>query len=103
MERRTIELRIGGQPYRLVSTAPKEELQRLADVVEAKLAEVGSKGRAQGQAIVLAAMALAHDVEQERVRREALERRTRDVLRRVLVRIDDALEPFEDDALPTGD
>lgn len=103
MERRTVELRIGGQPYRLVSSAPKEELQRLAHLVEAKLAEVGSKGRGAGQAIVLAAMALAHDVEQERGRREALERRARDVLRRVLVRIDDALEPFDDASAASND
>jgi hypothetical protein len=37
-------------------------------------------------------MALAHELEVERGRRESLERRTRDVLRRALVRIDDALE-----------
>jgi hypothetical protein len=49
-------------------------------------------------------MALAHDVELERDKRESLERRTRDLLRRVLVRIDDALEPFESseaDAAPS--
>jgi len=40
-------------------------------------------------------MALAHEVEAERSKRESLERRTRDLLRRVLVRIDDALEPFD--------
>ena len=45
--------------------------------------------------MLLAAMALAHEVETERGRRESLERRTRDLLRRMLVRIDDALEPFE--------
>jgi cell division protein ZapA len=95
MDRRTVELRIAGQNYRLVSSAPAEELQRLAEVVEAKLAEIGPRGRAQPQALLLAAMALAHDVESERNQRESLERRTRDVLRRVLVRIDDALEPLE--------
>jgi hypothetical protein len=40
-------------------------------------------------------MALAHELETERGRRESLERRTRDLMRRVLVRIDDAMEPFE--------
>jgi cell division protein ZapA len=95
VERRTVELRIAGQSYRLVSSAPAEELHRLAEAVEAKLAEVGPKGRAQPQALLLAAMALAHDVESERSQRESFEKRTRDVLRRVLVRIDDALEPFE--------
>ena len=96
MERRTIDLRIAGQSYRLVSSSPREELQHLAEMVEAKLAEIGPRGRAQPQAILLAAMALAHEVEQERGRRDSLERRTRDLLRRVLVRIDDALEPVDE-------
>jgi cell division protein ZapA len=102
MERRTVELRIAGQNYRLVSSAPADELQRLADVVEAKLAEIAPKGKAQPQALLLAAMALAHEVETERDRRESLERRTRDLMRRMLVRIDDAIEPFEQaDAAPS--
>jgi len=102
MDRRTVELRIAGQNYRLVSSAPADELQRLADVVEAKLAEIAPKGKAQPQAILLAAMALAHEVETERDRRESLERRTRDLMRRMLVRIDDAMEPFEQaDAAPS--
>jgi cell division protein ZapA len=95
MDRRTVELRIAGQSYRLVSSAPADELHRLAEIVESKLTEIGPRGRAQPQALLLAAMALAHDVESERSQRESIERRTRDVLRRVLVRIDDALEPLE--------
>jgi cell division protein ZapA len=95
MDRRTIELRIAGQNYRVVSTAPTEELQRLAEVVESKLAEIAPRGRNQPQALLLAAIALAHEVETERDRRESLERRTRDLMRRMLVRIDDALKPFE--------
>jgi cell division protein ZapA len=96
MERRTVELRIAGQNYRVTSSAPAEDLTRLAEMIEAKLGELVPRGRpAPAQAMLLAAMALAHDVEAERSEREALERRTRDVLRRVLVRIDDALEPLE--------
>jgi cell division protein ZapA len=95
MDRRTVELRIAGQNYRLVSSAPAAELQRLGDVVEAKLAEIAPRGKAAPQALLLAAIALAHEAETERHRREALERRTRDLMRRVLVRIDDAMEPFE--------
>jgi cell division protein ZapA len=97
MERRTIDLRIAGQSYKVVSSSPAEELKRLAEVVEAKLGEIAPRGKAlQPQAMLLAAMALAHEVESERGRRETLERRTRDLLRRVLVRIDDALEPFDE-------
>lgn len=103
MDRRTVELRIAGQSVRIVSSAPAEELQRLAGMVEAKLAELGPRGKVQSQAILLAAMALAHEVETERDRREAVERRTRDLMRRMLVRIDDALEPFESADAAPGD
>jgi cell division protein ZapA len=96
VDRRTVELRIAGQSYRVVSSAPEEDLQRLALVVGAKLAEIVPKGRPMPpQAMLLAAIALAHDVEESRTAQAALERRTRDLLRRTLVRIDDALEPFE--------
>jgi cell division protein ZapA len=97
VDRRTVELRIGGQNYRVVSSAPEEDLKRLALVIGAKLDELVPKGRPMPpQAMLLAAMALAHDVESARGERESLERRTRDLLRRTLVRIDDALEPFDD-------
>jgi cell division protein ZapA len=96
MERRTIDLRIAGQSYRVVSSSPADELKRLAEVVEAKLGEIAPRAKTQPQTMLLAAMALAHEVESERGRRETLERRTRDLLRRVLVRIDDALEPFDE-------
>ena len=96
MDRRTVALQIAGQSYKVVSTAAESDLQRLAATVNAKLAEVSPRGRAAPpQAMLLAAIALAHELEEERAKREALERRARDLLRRVLVRIDDALEPFE--------
>jgi cell division protein ZapA len=93
MERRTVQLRIGGQSYKVVSSASDRELQRLAAVVDAKVREVLPPGRAvTPQAMLLAAIALAHEAEAERGRRESVERRTRDLLRRTLVRIDDALD-----------
>lgn len=92
MHARPVELRIAGQSYKVVSSADADELQRLADTVSAKLAEIAPRGRTAPQAMVLAAMALAHELEEERARRLAFERRTRDILRRVLVRIDDALD-----------
>jgi cell division protein ZapA len=99
MERRTVQLQIAGQSYKVVSSAPEAELQRLAETVTAKIAEVIPRGRpAPPQAMLLAAMALAHDLEAERARREALERRSRDILRRVLVRIDSALEDGPSDS-----
>jgi cell division protein ZapA len=101
MERRTVSLQIAGQTYKVVSTSSDDELARLAGVVTAKVAEVSPRGRpVPPQAMLLAAMSLAHELEEERSRRAALERKTRDVLRRVLMRIDDALEPDDDDAEP---
>lgn len=99
MDGRPVQLRIAGQSYKVVSSANEEDLQRLADAVSEKVAEVGARTRsATPQTLLLAAMALAHELEQERARRAAVERRTRDMLRRVLVRIDDAL-----DATPGAD
>lgn len=98
MDRRTVELRVAGQSYKVVSTAPEDELERLAATLDAKVTELAPRGRTSPQAILLAALAMAHDLEEERERRAALERRTRDLLRRVLVRIDDALDGQEAEA-----
>ncbi|HEY1959805.1 MAG TPA: cell division protein ZapA [Polyangiaceae bacterium] len=93
MERRPIQLRVAGQTYKVVSTADEESLRHLAGLVDERVAELVPKGRAvPANAILLAAIALAHDLEQERAKRSSLERRARDVLRRVLMRIDHALE-----------
>jgi cell division protein ZapA len=93
METRPVQLTIGGQSYKVVSSADEGELQRLADTVSAKVAELTPRGKATPpQAVLLAAIALAHELEQERDRRVAVEARARDMLRQVLVRIDDALD-----------
>jgi cell division protein ZapA len=93
MERRAIQLRVAGQTYKVLSTADEDELRHLAALVDDRVGEIVPKGRAiPGNAILLAALALAHDLELERSTRHSLERKTRDVLRRVLMRIDHALE-----------
>ena len=91
MERRTVELRIGGQKYRVVSSADDAELQRLAGMVSSKLSELSAGMVVAPQAMLLAALALAHDAETERRRRESVEGRTRELLQRLLVRIDASL------------
>ena len=96
---RTVELRIAGNSYRVVSSAAEADLQRLAQVVGAKIAEVTPRGRpAQPQAMLLAAIALAHELEAQKEVKLRLERRTRDLLRRMLARVDAALEPLEQDS-----
>jgi cell division protein ZapA len=93
MARRSVDLRIGGQSYRVVSSASEEELRRLAGRVDQKVAELAPAGKpVPPQALALAAIALAHDLEVEQGRRLTLERRSRDMLRRVLVRVESALD-----------
>jgi cell division protein ZapA len=100
MARRSVDVRIGGQSYRVVSSASDEELHRLAARVDQKLNELVPVGKPiPPQALALAAIALAHDLESERARRIALERKSRDMLRRVLVRVESALDT---DAGETG-
>jgi cell division protein ZapA len=93
MERRAIQLRVAGQTYKVLSTSDEDELRYLAGLIDERVGQLVPKGRAiPGNAILLAAIALAHDLEEERSIRKALERKTRDILRRVLMRIDHALE-----------
>lgn len=97
MSSRAVRLQVAGQSYKVVSSASEDELQRLADAVSAKIYELTPPGKMpQPQAVVLAAIALAHELEEERERRSSLERRARDMLRRALVRIDQALETAAD-------
>jgi cell division protein ZapA len=92
MDRRTVSLHVAGQSYRVITTAPEGDLQRLAGIVGSKLAEVSPRpGAIPPQAMLLAAIALAHELEEERSRRQALELRARDMMRRVLVRLDETI------------
>src|SRR5688500_6818743 len=88
-----VELRVGGQTYRVVASAEESELRRLADMVDARLRDLVAPGRQlHPQALLLAAIALAHDLEQERERRQQVEQRSREMLTTLLARIDAALE-----------
>jgi cell division protein ZapA len=87
-----VPLKVAGQTYRVVTSAPVEELERLAKVVEAALGDVTPKGRQPSpQALVLAAITLAHELEEERARRVAVEERHRRVLGSLIGKIDRVL------------
>jgi len=97
MSRSPVELRVGGQTYRVVASAEESELRRLADIVDARLKELAGPGRAiSPHGLLLAAISLAHDVEQERSLRRGVEQRSREMLQTVLQRIDAALEATTD-------
>jgi cell division protein ZapA len=88
-----VELRVGGQTYRVLASAEESELRRLADIVDGRLRAMTAPGRqVSPQTLLLAAIALAHDLEQERSRREQVEVRSREMLRTLLSRVDAALE-----------
>jgi cell division protein ZapA len=94
MAGRTVHLRIGGQTYRVLTSASDEELQKLAAVVDKKIAAVVPPGRAvTPQAMLLAAMALAHDLEVERDRSAAKSAKARGAFARMIERVDAALGP----------
>ncbi len=88
-----VPLRVGGQTYRVVTSASEEELQRLAAIVDRKLATVVPPGRTiTPQAMLLAAMALANDLEEERTRNKALAEKAQSAFGRILQRVDTALD-----------
>lgn len=92
MAGRTVHVRIGGQTYRVMTSASDDELQRLAAVVDQKLAVVVPPGRpVTPQAMLLAAMALAHDLEEERTRSDAIRAKARGAFGRMIERLDAAL------------
>ncbi len=93
MPKGPVELRVGGQTYRVASTAEEADLHRLADVVDGRLRQLTAPGRAVSpQTLLLAAISLAHDLEDERNRRLRSEQRAREMLSSLVSRIDAALE-----------
>jgi cell division protein ZapA len=91
-----VQLKVAGKTYQVVTSAAEDELQRLARKVEAALAGVIPDGRQPSpQALVLAAITLAHELEQERAKRVAAENRHREVLTSLLGRVDRVLSESE--------
>jgi cell division protein ZapA len=87
-----VDLRVGGQTYRVVASAQAEELRRLAAIVDSRLRAHTPPGRQiSPQSLLLAAMSLAHELEEERERRVRIEKRSREMLSSVLTRIDAAI------------
>jgi cell division protein ZapA len=103
MAGRTVHLRVGGQTYRVTTSSTDEELQRLAAVVDQKLATVVPPGRTvTPQAMLLAAMALAYELEEERSRTATVAARARGAFGRMLERVDAALEATEATEAPAS-
>jgi cell division protein ZapA len=95
-----VELRVGGQTYRVVASATADELRRLAAIVDDRLRAITPPGRpVSPQALLLAAISLAHDLEEEKSERAKLATRSREILGSILTRLDAAIgsTPSADD------
>lgn len=103
MSARAVELHIGGQSYRVVSSADAAELERLATIVDEKLSAIAQPGRPlTPQTMLLVALSLAHDVEEARKRAERIEGRSRAALRELVREVDATLELADQKLILTG-
>lgn len=92
MSEAVVQLKIAGQTYRVVTSASAEDISRLVSRVEDALRSVTVPGRQPAeQSMVLAAITLAHELEEERRARAALEARYELKLRELLGLVDRAL------------
>lgn len=92
-----VDVHVGNKSYRLVASTDRETLQRLAGRVDSKLKSVGSR---HPDALVLAAIALAHDVERLEAENRRHVARSREMLKSLLARVDDALEFVDENGDP---
>lgn len=90
--RSATDLIVGGIPYRVFSTADESELQRLAELVDARLSALPASQRSQPRSLVLVALALAHELDRERSAHLGLRTQVSERLRLLLNRVDDALD-----------
>ena len=96
-----MELRVGGQLFRVVASAEEHSLQRYAKVVNEKLRELtGNEQSSHPQAMLLVAIALAHELEDMKRLNEQNQARAREMLRTLLERVNRALDSGEEHAEP---
>ncbi len=101
MMRPAVEVSVGGQSYRLVASSGEQTLQRYAGVVNERLrALTGTDRTSHPQAMLLVAMALAHDLEQERAQRRADLDGAEAMLRQLLERVNEALDGVDENGDP---
>jgi cell division protein ZapA len=101
MVRSAVEVNVGGQLYRLVASAGEPTLRRYAGVVNERLRELTGTDRPNHpQAMLLVAMALAHDLEEEKARSAALREQAETMLRGLLDRVNAALDGVDENGDP---
>jgi cell division protein ZapA len=96
MSEGAVQLKLAGQTYQVVSSAREPELKRLAQVVEQTIFGLTPPGRQPSpQALVLAAITLAHELEEAQTQLAELRQRHKQVLSSLLGRVDSLLEASE--------
>lgn len=91
-----MELKVGGQLFRVVASAEAPALQRYARVVDEKLQQLTDGDASRPQAMLLVAIALAHELEELRQQQELDRARAREMLSGLLERVNRALDTLED-------
>lgn len=92
--KRTVQIEIAGARYRMSSDADEAYLQRLADMVNERVAALGPKAArtaTPAQLLAVVALSLAEDLEASERRRTNVEDKTRKVVGAAIRRIDERL------------
>jgi cell division protein ZapA len=101
MARLAVEVNVGGHVYRLVASSGEQSVRRYAGVVNERLRDLtGTERPSHPQAMLLVAMALAHDLEEERARNAELRERAELMLQSLLERVNAALDGVDEDGDP---
>ncbi|MEM7435107.1 MAG: cell division protein ZapA [Myxococcota bacterium] len=93
--KRTVQIEIAGARYRMSSDADETYLQKLADIVNQRVAALGPKAAraaTPAQLLAVVALSLAEDLEVSERRRASLEDKTRQVVGAAIRRIDERLQ-----------
>ncbi len=92
--KRNVHIEIAGARYRMSSDADESYLQRLADIVNERVQELGPKAArtaTPAQLLAVVALSLAEDLEASERRCSSVEDKTRQVVGAAIRRIDDRL------------
>lgn len=101
MARPAVELKVGGQLFRVVASAEEHSLHRYAKVVNDKLRDLtGNEHSSHPQAMLLVAIALAHELEDVKRLNELNQARAREMLRTLLERVNRALDAGDESSEP---
>jgi len=88
-----VAIRIGGQIYRVRAQASEQELHRLAANVDARLRQLSASsfGASSQQGLLLVAISLVHELDNERSARKKLQQDTAEILQLLLEQVERTL------------